>query len=100
VAGRAHHVGSWRIAKDFPSLPGVDVQGGRRHDGALGRLLPALQGVGVPVRSEHGPIDGASLLDWPIGLSDLEPYYDKAEDRLGVTRTNGIPPSPPTTTSR
>src|SRR5262249_25348624 len=31
---------------------------------------------------------------WPIGLSDLEPYYDKAEARLGVTRTNGIPPLP------
>jgi hypothetical protein len=27
------------------------------------------------IRSEHGPIDGASLLDWPIDLADLEPYY-------------------------
>ena len=40
--------GSWRIAKDFPNLPGVDLQGRRRHHRALGRLLPALQGVGVP----------------------------------------------------
>ena len=46
------------------------------------------------IRSEHGPIDGATLLDWPIGLSDLEPYYEAAEDRLGVTRTNGIPAPP------
>ena len=48
VAGRAHHV---RLVADRQGLPepaGVDVQGGRRHDGALGRLLPALQGVGVP----------------------------------------------------
>src|SRR6185312_15755324 len=29
-----------------------------------------------------------------IGLSDLAPYYDRAEDRLGVTRTNGIPALP------
>jgi choline dehydrogenase-like flavoprotein len=29
-----------------------------------------------------------------IGLPDLEPYYDAAEDRLGVTRTNGIPAPP------
>ena len=73
----------------------MDLQGGRRHDRALGRLLPALQGVGVPRSAPStGPIDGANLLDWPIGLSDLEPYYDKAEDRMGVTRTNGIPASP------
>ena len=46
--GRAHHV---RLVADRQGLPepaGVDVQGGRRHDGALGGLLPALQGVGVP----------------------------------------------------
>ena len=46
------------------------------------------------IRSEHGPIAGANLLDWPIGLSDLEPYYDRAEYRMGVTRTNGVPASP------
>ena len=34
--------------------------------------------------AEHGEMDGANLLDWPITLDDLEPYYDKAEDRMGV----------------
>ena len=24
----------------------------------------------------------------------MEPYYDKAEDKIGVTRTNGIPGLP------
>ena len=42
----------------------------------------------------YGDVQGASLLDWPIGLSELEPYYDKAEKKLGVTRTNGIPGLP------
>ena len=35
-----------------------------------------------------------SLLDWPIGLSEMEPWYAKAEKNLGVTRTNGIPGLP------
>jgi choline dehydrogenase-like flavoprotein len=39
-------------------------------------------------------MDGASLLDWPITLADLEPYYERAEHKLGLTRTNGNPPLP------
>jgi hypothetical protein len=31
------------------------------------------------------------LLDWPLTLQELEPYYAKAEDKMGVTRTNDIP---------
>ena len=34
------------------------------------------------------------MLDWPIGLADLEPYYQRAEDKMGITQTNGIPPLP------
>ena len=35
------------------------------------------------------------MADWPIGLDDLAPYYDRAEDKMGVTGTNGIPFHPP-----
>src|SRR6202011_4140164 len=28
---------------------------------------------------------------WPLTLAELEPYYDKAEDKMGVTGTHGIP---------
>ena len=45
-------------------------------------------------RSEYGEIAGANLLDWPLTLEELEPYYARAEDKLGVTRTNGIPGLP------
>ena len=45
-------------------------------------------------RTHYGEIKGANLLDWPITLKDLEPYYAKAEDRMGVTRTNNIPGLP------
>ena len=46
------------------------------------------------VKTVYGDVAGASLLDWPIGLSEMEPWYDKAEKNLGVTRTNGIPGLP------
>jgi choline dehydrogenase-like flavoprotein len=86
--------GSWRIAKDFPNLPAWTCKtvGGTTVHWA--GCCPRFKEWEFRVRSEHGSIEGASLLDWPIGLSDLEPYYDRAEDRLGVTRTNGIPPLP------
>ena len=43
------------------------------------------------VRTEYGDVAGANLLDWPIDLKEMEPYYDKAEYKIGVTRTHGIP---------
>ncbi|HEX4288750.1 MAG TPA: GMC family oxidoreductase, partial [Trebonia sp.] len=86
--------GSWRIAREFPGLPAwtcKTVGGTTVHWAGCALRLKDWE---FRIRSEHGPIDGASLLDWPIGLADLAPYYDRAEDRMGVTRTNGIPPPP------
>jgi choline dehydrogenase-like flavoprotein len=45
-------------------------------------------------RSIYGQVQGANLLDWPLSLKELEPFYDKAEDKLGVTGTHGIPRLP------
>jgi choline dehydrogenase-like flavoprotein len=39
----------------------------------------------------YGDIPRGSLLNWPLTLAELEPYYDKAEDKMGVTGTHGIP---------
>ena len=39
-------------------------------------------------------IDGVNALDWPISLADVEPYYDRAEAKIGCTGTNGIPQLP------
>ena len=86
--------GSWRIAEEFPSLPAWTCKAVGGTTVHWAGCCPRFKEWEFRIRSEHGPIDGASLLDWPIGLSDLEPYYDKAEDRLGVTRTNGIPAPP------
>src|ERR671930_1226110 len=86
--------GSWRIAQDFPSLPAWTCKtvGGTTVHWA--GCCPRFKEWEFRIRSEHGPIDGASLLDWPIGLDDVAPYSDRAEDKRGVTRTNDVPPLP------
>ena len=86
--------GSWRVAKDFAGLPAwiVKAVGGSTVHWAGASLR--IQEHEFKARTTYGDIAGASLLDWPIGLADLEPYYDRAEDRMGVTRTHGIPGLP------
>jgi choline dehydrogenase-like flavoprotein len=86
--------GSWRVAADFPSLPAWTCKAVGGTTVHWAGCCPRFKDWEFRIRSEHGPIDGASLLDWPIGLAELEPYYDRAEDRMGVTRTNGVPPLP------
>ena len=44
--------------------------------------------------STYGRLPGANLDDWPISYDDLESYYDRAEDKMGVTGTHGIPRLP------
>lgn len=41
-------------------------------------------------RTVYGDVEGASLADWPLTYDDLEPYYNHAEDKMGVTGTHGI----------
>ncbi|MFV0454100.1 MAG: GMC family oxidoreductase [Pseudomonas sp.] len=86
--------GSWRIARDFPNLPAwiCKTVGGTTTHWAGASLR--LQEHEFRARETYGEIAGADLLDWPIGLEDLEPYYTRAEARMGVTRTNGIPGLP------
>lgn len=86
--------GSWRVAKDFPNLPAwiVKAVGGSTIHWAGASLR--FQEHEFKAKTVYGDVAGANLLDWPITLKDLEPYYEKAEVRMGVTRTNGIPGLP------
>ena len=52
---------------------------------------PRFKATEFKARSTYGEVPGTTLMDWPIGLDDLEPYYDRAEDKLGVTGRHGIP---------
>ena len=86
--------GTWRVAKDFAGLPAwiVKAVGGSTVHWAGASLR--LQEHEFRIKSAYGDIAGANLLDWPQTLAELEPYYARAEDKLGVTRTNGIPGLP------
>jgi len=46
-------------------------------------------------RSRWGTIFGTGLADWPLTYADLEPYYTKAEEELGVSGLAGANPFDP-----
>ena len=86
--------GTWRVAKNFPNLPAwiVKAVGGTSVHWAGASLR--LQAHELKALTTYGHVAGANLLDWPLTLEELEPYYARAEDKMGVTRTNGIPGLP------
>src|SRR6202047_843715 len=86
--------GSWRIAKDFPNLPAWTCKtvGGTSVHWAGASLR--LQEHEFKAKTTYSNVNGANLLDWPVSLAELEPYYAKAETKMGVTRTNDIPGLP------
>ena len=86
--------GSWRVHKDFPNLPAwiVKAVGGSTTHWAGASLR--FQEHEFKTLTHYGKIDGANLLDWPITLQEMEPYYTKAEAKMGVTSTNGWPRLP------
>jgi len=44
-----------------------------------------LKPVDFKLLSTFGPIEGANIVDWPISYEDIEPYYAKAEEVVGVS---------------
>ncbi|MFC3087992.1 GMC family oxidoreductase [Tabrizicola soli] len=86
--------GSWRVAKDFAGLPAWIVK-------AVGGTTTHWAGASIRFQehewkglSTYGKVEGANLLDWPIDGAEMAPWYDKAEAKLGVTRTGdraGLP---------
>jgi choline dehydrogenase-like flavoprotein len=86
--------GTWRIHRDFPNLPAwiVKAVGGSTTHWAGASLRFAEHEFRAA--STYGQLPGANLLDWPITLAELEPYYARAEDKMGTTGTNDIPRLP------
>lgn len=86
--------GDWRVSKDFPNLPAWIVKsvGGSTTHWAGASLR--FQEHEFKTLSTYGKVEGANLLDWPVTLAEMEPYYAKAEAKMGVTGTNGWPRLP------
>jgi choline dehydrogenase-like flavoprotein len=58
------------------------VGGGTVHmSGYFYRLKP----MDFRLRSLLGHVPGADIVDWPITYQDLAPFYDQAEEELGVS---------------
>jgi choline dehydrogenase-like flavoprotein len=86
--------GNWGVARDFPTLPVwhcKTVGGTTVHWTAS---APRLHPWELQAKTVYGSPGGTSLVDWPISYDELEKYYLLAEQRLGVTRRNGVPGLP------
>ena len=86
--------GDWRVAKDFSGLPAWIVKsvGGTTQHWAGASLR--FQEHEWKALTNYGAVEGANLLDWPIDADEMAPWYAKAEDKLGVTRTGDRPGLP------
>lgn len=38
-------------------------------------------------------LEDTTLIDWPLTLEELAPYYEQAESKMGVSGTHDMPPS-------
>ena len=86
--------GSWRVAQDFPNLPTWIVKAVGGSTTHWSGATPRFMAHEFRARTTYGDVDGANLLDWPITLDDLAPYYDRAEQAIGSTHRHGRPPQP------
>jgi choline dehydrogenase-like flavoprotein len=86
--------GDWRVAHDFSGLPAwiVKAVGGTTTHWAGASLR--FQDHEWKALTNYGRVDGANLLDWPIDGAEMAPWYDKAEEKMGVTRTGNRPGLP------
>ena len=86
--------GDWRVARDFSGLPAwiVKAVGGTTTHWAGASLR--FQDHEWKALTNYGAVEGANLLDWPIDGATMAPYYDKAEEKMSVTRTGNRPGLP------
>ena len=86
--------GSYRVARDFPNLPAWIVKAVGGSTTHWSGATPRFHEHEFRARTYYGEVDGANLLDWPITLADMAPYYDKAEIAIGSTHRHGRPALP------
>ncbi len=92
---KRHSAGGWHGAVNHPTLPAWIVKG-------LGGSTVHWAGVSLryqehefKMKTTAGDVTGANMLDWPITLKELEPWYDKAEKKMGTTgEASGLPHLP------
>ncbi len=83
--------GSSPIAKGFPTAPTWTCKGLGGSTLHWAALCPRGQPHEFETRSVYGEIDGADIADWPMSYADIEPYYVRAEDKMGISGRGGLP---------
>lgn len=86
--------GSWRVARDFPNLPAWIVKAVGGSTTHWSGATPRFKDYEFKTKTYYGGVRDANLLDWPITLGELAPYYDRAERAIGSTHRHGRPPLP------
>ena len=80
--GERRHIG------EVNNLPATVGGGGVHADGKV----PRFREEDFRVLAELGPMEDATIADWPFGYDELEPYYSEAERLVGVAGEAGANP--------
>jgi len=85
--------GPARLARDFPNLPAWIVKGVGGASVHWAGVAMRFQEHEFKMKTTNGTVPGANVLDWPVTLQEMEPYYEKAEKKMGVcgTEATGMP---------
>ncbi len=76
------------LTGEVNNLPST-VGGGGVHADAK---LPRFREEDFRLRTERGPVEGASVEDWPVQYDDLEVHYGAVEQAFGVAGEDGANP--------
>lgn len=86
VLEKQNDEGKWIRQSTYSS--GSDFWNGNVVGGSsnfMSAYFHRLKPVDFKLLSEFGPIEGANIADWPISYEDLEPFYTKTEQIVGVS---------------
>jgi choline dehydrogenase-like flavoprotein len=86
VLVKQNHKGEWIRQSTYSS--GRDFWNGNVVGGSsnfMSAYFHRLKPVDFRLKREFGPIEGANIEDWPIHYGDLEPFYTKTEQVVGVS---------------
>lgn len=86
-------VGSGELDPKIPAWICKTVGGTTLHWAGVALRLQAHE---WRARATYGDIPGASLIDWPTTHEEMQPWYDQAEKRMGVSGSSqtGMPRLP------
>ncbi|PCI53953.1 MAG: 2-keto-gluconate dehydrogenase [Alphaproteobacteria bacterium] len=83
--------GNGDVIPSFPAWTCKTVGGTTFH---WTGVCPRFQDYELKPASTYGTMPGTNYIDWPLTYEELLPFYEKAEQKMGVTGRNGRPKLP------